>query len=216
MEKAIIIISVCSHPNILTYCTSTTMPYFLILCSQHAGICVKMNRYPCVLPGHTEVVFILFCQEKLVQILGKRVDKETLDSSTLAKTLTANLSSLNFLIEGKARSCDSVFVFYAVLANVKEVYDTWRKDCLLTSIYLLYLLGWKRLTSGCFCQMETLNPLWTMWSNELFNRFKPIILTVIKIVLYFIPESVFELKFGWCLDDGTTNTVQHNPKSLLS
>lgn len=58
-----------------------------------------------VLPGETEVVFVLFHQEESVQSLGERVDQETLDSSTLANTLIANLSSLNVLIEGNMRPC---------------------------------------------------------------------------------------------------------------
>lgn len=45
-------------------------------------------------------MFVLFCQEEAVQLLGERVDQDTLESSVLAKTLTANLSSLNDLIEG--------------------------------------------------------------------------------------------------------------------
>lgn len=57
-------------------------------------------------------MFVLFCQEETVQLLGERVDQDTLDSSTLAKTLIANLSSLNDLIEGNMRLCEvSIFRF---------------------------------------------------------------------------------------------------------
>ncbi len=57
-------------------------------------------------------MFVLFCQEETVQLLGERVDQDTLDSSTLAKTLIANLSSLNDLIEGNMRLCEvSIFSF---------------------------------------------------------------------------------------------------------
>lgn len=80
-----------------------------------------------VLPGETEVVFVLFCQEEEVQSFGERVDQETLDSSMLGNTLIANLSSLNVLIEGNMRHCAIYICMCVVLANIKQFYNTWIK-----------------------------------------------------------------------------------------
>ncbi|XP_056620180.1 laminin subunit alpha-4 isoform X1 [Triplophysa dalaica] len=42
-------------------------------------------------------------EEETVKVLGERVDQATLESSTLAKTLSSNLSSLNILLEDMIR-----------------------------------------------------------------------------------------------------------------
>ncbi len=71
-----------------------------------------------VLPGEMRWCFFLFCQEEIVQLLGERVDQDTLDSSTLAKTLFANLSSLNDLIEGNMRPCELSIFVSVVVGNI--------------------------------------------------------------------------------------------------
>lgn len=53
---------------------------------------------------------VLFCQENAVKLLGERVDQGTLESSTLAKTLSSNLSSLNILLEGKIRQISHLYI----------------------------------------------------------------------------------------------------------
>lgn len=93
-----------------------------------------------ILPGETEVFFVLLCQEEEVQSLGERVDQETLDSSMLGNTLIANLSSLNVLIEGNMRHCAIYIFIYVVLANIKQFYNTWIK---------LYVNFLKSLSGTC-------------------------------------------------------------------
>lgn len=53
---------------------------------------------------------VLFCQEETVKVLGERVDQATLESSTLAKMLSSNLSSLNVLLEGKLRQLSQLYI----------------------------------------------------------------------------------------------------------
>lgn len=58
-----------------------------------------------------ELLFdVLFCQEETVMVLGERVDQATLESSTLAKMLSSNLSSLNVLLEGKLRQLSQLYI----------------------------------------------------------------------------------------------------------
>ncbi|NP_001034154.1 laminin subunit alpha-4 precursor [Danio rerio] len=58
-------------------------------------------------------------EENEVQNLGKQVDQETLNSSTRAKTLTANLSSLNVLIEDMIRDWELYGVYQELDPQVK-------------------------------------------------------------------------------------------------
>ncbi|TRY84489.1 hypothetical protein DNTS_035836, partial [Danionella cerebrum] len=58
-------------------------------------------------------------EEESVQLLGERVDQETLDSSILANTLTANLSSLNDLIEDIIRDWELYGVYQDLDPQVK-------------------------------------------------------------------------------------------------
>ncbi|KAG1933974.1 laminin subunit alpha-5 [Pimephales promelas] len=62
---------------------------------------------------------LLAGEEESVQSLGERVDQETLDSSTLANTLIANLSSLNILIEDMIRDWELYGVHQELNPQVK-------------------------------------------------------------------------------------------------
>uniref|UniRef100_A0A8C2HDP3 Laminin, alpha 4 n=1 Tax=Cyprinus carpio TaxID=7962 RepID=A0A8C2HDP3_CYPCA len=73
-------------------------------------------------------------EEETVQLLGERVDQDTLDSSTLAKMLIANLSSLNNVTEDIIRDWELYGVYQELDPQVK----------LLKIAEAERILGWMR------------------------------------------------------------------------
>ncbi|XP_051952446.1 laminin subunit alpha-4 isoform X1 [Xyrauchen texanus] len=63
---------------------------------------------------------LLAGEEEALNSLGERVDEETLESSMLAKTLSANLSSLNVLIEDMIREWELYSVYQELDPEVKR------------------------------------------------------------------------------------------------